>query len=268
MTSNFKASTLVFAVCTLALNILAVQPTLAGHLDQIKSNNTVRVCHWPSYYAISFQNSKNGKLEGIDIGLANELAKDLGVKLEFVKTSFATFIQDIKADKCDIAMFGVGITEARAKHLDYSAPYLRSDIYAIVPKTHATLKGWDDMDKEGHILVVQKGTYMEDAASAFKKASVLSVVKFQQREKEVRTGRADAFLTDYPYGKKILVTYDWAKLLEPSKPFWKTEYAYAINKGDPEWLAYINGFVKRIKADGRLKKHAEANGLLPIAVLD
>ena len=240
----------------------------ADILQRVQQNKEVRVCHWPAYYAISFQNSKSGKLEGIDIGLANELAQDLGVELKFVKTSFATFIKDIQADKCDIAMFGVGITEARAQHLDYSEPYLRSDIYAIVSKTHPTLKTWEDMDKDGHILVVQKGTYMEDAAVAFKNASILSVVKFQQREKEVRTGRADAFLTDFPYGKKILVTYDWAKLLEPSKPFWKTEYAYAVNKGNPEWLAYINGFVKRIKADGRLKKHAEANGLLPIAILD
>ncbi|MBT3238746.1 MAG: amino acid ABC transporter substrate-binding protein [Rhodospirillaceae bacterium] len=243
-------------------------PVVAGNLERIKAESTLRVCHWPAYYAISFHNSKNGKLEGIDIGLARELASDLGVKLQFVKTSFATFIKDIQADKCDIAMFGVGITESRAKHLDYSDPYLRSDIYAIVTKNHSTLKNWDDMDKDGHILVVQKGTFMEDAASAFKNASILSVVKFQQREKEVRSGRADAFLTDFPYGKKILVTYDWAKLLEPSAPFHKTEYAYAINKGDPEWLAYINGFVGRIKSDGRLKKHAQDNGLLPIAILD
>jgi len=261
-----KLITSTLAVAALLLTVSS--PALAGQLDRIRTDNVVRVCHWPAYYAISFYNSKSNKLEGIDIGLAQELAKDLGVELKFVKTSFATFIKDIQADKCDIAMFGVGITEARAKHLDYSAPYLRSDIYAVVTKTHPTLKTWDDMDREGHILVVQKGTYMEDAASAFKNASVLSVVKFQQREKEVRSGRADAFLTDYPYGTKILVTYEWAKLLEPSAPFHKTEYAYAIDKGDPEWLAYINGFVQRIKSDGRLKKHAEANGLLPIAILD
>ena len=253
---------------TITLLMAASTAASAGHLDRIKETNTLRVCHWPAYYAISYNNAKSGKLQGIDIGLARELAKDLGVELKFVKTSFAKFIKDVQADKCDIAMFGVGITKARAQHLDYSDPYLSSDIYAIVTKNHPTLKNWEDLDKEGHILVVQKGTYMEDAASAFKNASILSVVKFQQREKEVRTGRADAFLTDFPYGKKILLTYDWAKLLEPSKPFWKTEYAYAINKGDPEWLTYINNFIKRIKIDGRLKKHAEDNGLLPIAILD
>ena len=261
------SSFLVIVSSVLTFILMTAFPASAGHLDRIATEKVLRVCHWPAYYAISYNNPKSGELEGIDIGLAKELAGDLGVKLQFVKTSFATFIKDIKADKCDIAMFGVGITKSRAEHLDYSDPYLSSDIYAIVTKNHPTLKTWDDMDKDGHILVVQKGTYMEGAATAFKNASILSVVKFQQREKEVRSGRADAFLTDFPYGKKILVTYDWAKLLEPSQPFHKTQYAYAINKGDPEWLAYINGFVARIKADGRLKKYAESNGLLPIAIL-
>lgn len=257
---------LSFSLCIISL--ILSSSALAGHLEKIQSNKTVRVCHWPAYYGISFTNPKNGKLEGLDIGLAHELANDLDVQVQFVKTSFASFIEDINTDKCDIAMFGVGITAERRKHLAFSDPYLTSDIYAVATKTHPTLKSWTDMDKKGHILVVQKGTYMEGAATAFKNASILSVVEFQQREKEVRSGRADAFLTDFPYGRKILTTYDWAVLLKPNEPFYKIDYAYAIQQGDPEWLSYINNFVKQIKVDGRLKKHAKKNGLLPIAHLE
>ena len=251
-----------------AVTFLLSGSALAGHLEKIKADKIVRVCHWPAYYGISFVNSKSGKLEGIDIGLAYELANDLDVELQFVKTSFATFIDDIQAGKCDIAMFGVAVTKERLKHLSFSEPYLTSDIYAITTKTHPTVKSWSDMDKKGHILVVQKGTYMEGAAVVFKNASILSVVEFQQREKEVHSGRADAFLTDYPYGKKILSTYDWARLLEPTEPFYTMNYAYAVEQGDAEWLAYVNDFVKQIKMDGRLRKHAEENGLLAIARFD
>ncbi len=239
----------------------------SSQLETIKANSTLRVCHWPAYYGVSFVNPKSGNLEGIDIDLAHELSKELGVKLEFIKTSFAYFIQDLAEDKCDIAMFGVGITPERAKHVDFSAPYLSSDIYAISTKNSPTIQTWQDLNQKGHILVVQKGTFMEDAAVAFDKASILSVVEFQQREKEVRSGRADAFLTDFPYGKKIIKTYDWAHLIEPDSPFYRIDYAYAISKGDPAWLAYINGFVGKIKDDGRLQKYADKNGLLPIAHL-
>ena len=259
-------SRIFFAICIIACFCASVAQ--AGHLARVQASKVVRVCHWPAYYGISFMNNKSGQLEGIDIDLAQELAKDLDVELEFVETSFVIFIDDLKKDKCDIAMFGVGVTKQRAEQLDFSKPYLKSNIYAVTTKTHPTMKSWEDMDQQGHILVVQKGTYMEDAAAAFKHASILSVVEFQQREKEVISGRADAFLTDYPYGKKILTTYDWALLLEPNEPFYEMNYAYAINKGDAEWLIYINDFVSRMKIDGRLKKYAEKNGLLPIAYLE
>ena len=117
----------------------------AGHLYSIKTANLLRVCHWPAYYGISFVNTKSGQLEGIDIDLARELANDLEVNLEFVQTSFATFIEDIKEDKCDIAMFGVAITSQRAEHLDFSKPYLKSDIYAVTTKAHPTIKSWKDL---------------------------------------------------------------------------------------------------------------------------
>lgn len=52
------------------------------------------------------------------------------------------------------------------------------------------------------------------------------------------------------------------------EPFYKINHAYAVEQGDPEWLGYINDFVKKIKKDDRLKKHAEENALLPIAHLD
>lgn len=256
-----------YSLLIIAANLSLLRPASAGHLETIQQARILRVCHWPAYYGISFVNHKNGKLEGIDIDLAGELAKDLKVSLQFVNTSFASFIKDVQGDKCDIAMFGVGVTPTRQEQLAFTEPYLRSDIYAITTRIHPTIRRWNDMDQPDHILVVQKGTYMEEAAAAFKNASILSVANFQQREKEVQSGRADAFLTDYPYGKKILNTYDWAQLLEPEAPFYEIDYAYAVQKGDPAWLDYVNNFVKRIKDDGRLQKYAEKNGLLPIAYL-
>ena len=117
-----------FTTALLSISTFLISSAIAGHLKRITTDNTIRVCHWPAYYSISFENNKSGQLEGIDIDLAKELATDLKVELQFVKTSFATFIDDINTDKCDIAMFGVGVTEERLKHLSFSDPYLTSDI--------------------------------------------------------------------------------------------------------------------------------------------
>lgn len=235
--------------------------------QKIKRLGKLQVCIWPDYFSISYKNKKTGELEGIDIGLSQEFAKDLGVELEYVTTHFGVFIQDIQADRCDIAMFGVGITEDRAPHIDYSEPYLSSGMYGVASKSNPLLDSWESIDKEGVIVCVQKGTYMEGAMrSSLKNAELMTVIKNSQREIEVRSGRADVFIADYPYGQKMLQVYDWAKLLTPQETTNQILYAYAIKKGQAEWLERVNSFVQTIKTDGRLEQYAKKYNLLPIVL--
>lgn len=227
----------------------------------------LRVCHWPDYFAISFQNPKTNGLEGIDIDLARAFAEDLGAELVFVKTTFAGFMDDLEADLCDVAMFGVGVTAARDERVDFTAPYLRSDVYAIVDRAHPVIRSWADLDRDGARIVVMKGTFMEPTArDHFRFADVVTVTQFQEREAYVRSGRGDAFLTDYPYGQRMIRLSDWAKLLPPPAPIQPTDYAYAVREGASDWLAAADAFVDRIKRDGRLAEAAARHGLGEIAL--
>lgn len=130
-------------------------------LEKIITNNELRVCIWPQYYGISYIDSRTQKLTGIDIDLAHELAKDLNVKLKLVKSSFPTLIEDVTSNKCDIAMFAIGNTKARSEKMRFTTAHLQSDIYAITTKTNKKIKSWEDIDKNGVIVAVAKGTYHE-----------------------------------------------------------------------------------------------------------
>lgn len=240
---------------------------LAAAADPV--DGRLRVCHWPDYFAITFENPKTGRLEGLDVDLARAFADDLGAELIFVQTSFARFMDDLEADLCDIAMFGVGVTAARDERVDFTAPYLRSDIYAVIDRAHPVIRSWADLDRDGARIVVLQGTFMEPAAREhFLFASILSVDAFQKRETLVRSGRADAFLTDYPYGQRMVRLSDWAALLSPPAPIQPTAYAYAVRAGASAWLAAANAFVGRIKRDGRLAAAAERHGLGEIALAE
>jgi cyclohexadienyl dehydratase len=71
--------------------------------------------------------------------LSAELGRDLKVRsADYVDSSFPTLIDDLKADRCDVAMFAVGMLPQRMQHLKFSRPYLQSDIYGVT--TAAT--GW------------------------------------------------------------------------------------------------------------------------------
>ena len=228
-----------------------------SHLDQIQARKQLRVCIWPDYYGITLRNPKTQKLEGVDADMAIEFAKDLGVGLEFVDSSFARLISDLLSDRCDVAMFAVGITPARADKLRFAKPTMASDIYGITTRHNRRIKSWDDIDKPGSVVAVIKGTLHEPIMRERLKSATLSVLDTPMaREQEVSSGRADVFMTDYPYSRRMLETTDWARLVAPPSTFHMTHYAYAVAPGDDRWLSRIDQFVRDIKRDGRLMQAA------------
>jgi ABC-type amino acid transport substrate-binding protein len=240
-----------------------------SHLDRITISQVLRVCIWPEYYAISYKNAMTGKLEGIDIDIAGELAKELKAKLQFVETSFSAFIADLQADKCDIGMFGVGATLSRARAVEFSDPYIVTSIFGVAKKNHPVIKSWSDMDRDGITVAVTLGSYVEGFMKSYlKKAKVMAVQPPATREGEVAAGRADILMTDYPIAKKLESLHDWTKIISPNEPLAVTPYAYVVAPGDQAWLNYINLFVKTIKRDGRLLKYGKKNGLEPVINLN
>ena len=236
-----------------------------SRLDRVKTAKLVRVCIWPDYFSITYRNPKTQQLTGIDIDMAMELGKDLGVAVEFVDSSFSKLIDDVSQDRCDVAMFAIGITRERATKLRFTAPHLSSDIYAITTQTNRRIKGWDDIDRPGAVVAVAKGTLHEGVLRDKLKAAQLLVLDTPfAREQEVQSGRADVFMTDYPFSRRMLAQNDWARLVAPPSTFHLTHYAWAMLPGDDAFHARVEQALAAMKADGRLRANAQRHGLAAI----
>ncbi len=245
------------------------QPSGSAVLTRIEATKTLKVCIWPDYFGISYRNPRTGDLQGIDIDLSQALARDLKAKVDYVLTDFSRVLNDVEQGRCDIAMMAMGVTPERAQRIRFSEPYLRSDVYAIATRANPSIKSWADIDRPGRVVVVQKGTYMEPLMQRTLRAATLRVVdRPSEREREVESGQADVFITDYPYSKRMLKNTDWARVIAPTSSVQTTDYAYAVAKGDPLWLDRVNLFVRQIKIDGRLLKAAQPHELDPIVVKD
>lgn len=86
---------------------------------------------------------------------------------------------------------------------------------------------------------MQKGTYMESLMRrTLAHARLIVTERPGEREREVSSGRADAFITDYPYSR-MLASTDWARRIEPTQTVQLTDYAYAVAQGDAPWLARV-----------------------------
>jgi cyclohexadienyl dehydratase len=252
------------ALTATASNLPAATQQTQSRLFEITKSHVLKVCQFPLYYSISYRNPGTGQIEGIDADLAQELAKELDARLEVVESSFGTFIADLQANKCDIGMFGLGATLKRAQAVEFSKPYLVTNIYAVVRKD-SPIKTWEDIDKKGVKVAVSLGSYIEPFMKDYlKNADVISIAPPNTREAELVAGRVDVDMTDYPTAIKVTNDFDWAAYVTPKERLAVTPYAYAVAPGDQIWLNYINLFVDTIKMDGRLMKYAKKNKLDPI----
>lgn len=244
-----------------------VTPGLAGAdlLQRVTDSGNLRVCIWPDYYGVTFRNPRTQALSGLDIDNAHDLAQALGVGVTFVNSTFPSLIGDLTSGRCDIAMFGIAATPARKAQLHFTAPYLQSDIYAITTRANRRITHWGDIDRPDVVVAVAKGTVQESVMRERLKAATLRVVDTPHaREQEVRSGRADVFMTDYPYSRRMLDSNDWARLISPPAAFQVTPYSWAMKLGEARFHARVEEILTEMKLSGKLRANARRHALEPI----
>ena len=116
--------------------------------------------------------------------------------------------------------------------------------------------------------MVAAGTLMEPLMRrTLQRAELLVVRPPSTRDAEVQAGRANLFVSDFPYTRRMLLRHDWVRIIEPPGRFGETAYAHAVPKGQPAWLAEVDAPVAA-KADGSLAGAAARHGPTPILVRD
>jgi ABC-type amino acid transport substrate-binding protein len=269
MTKGIASTMLRAALLLLTLFALPQAAAASDTLQRIEDSKVVRVCIWPDYFGISYRDPKTRQLSGIDVDMARALGDELGARVDFVDSSFARLIDDVSSERCDIAMFAIGITPARQAHLRFTRPHLASDIYAITSHGNRRIKTWRDIDQPGRLVAVARGTLHETVMHDKLQAATLKVLDTPHaREQEVESGRADVFMTDFPFSQRMLKTTDWARLIKPEATYHITPYAYALRPGDDRWHAAVERFVAGAKRRGLLQAAAARHGLTPIVVTD
>lgn len=247
-----KLSLLLALIIVLGFSISA---NATSTIDSILKRNELR-CGIDSGYIPFEMTDKTGKFIGFEIDLARELAKSMGVKFVPVNMAFDGIIPALKTDKIDIITAGMTVTQERNLQVNFADPIITVGQTVIVNNKYAgKVKTWRDLNAPEFTLVAKLGTTGEQAAKRyFPKAKYKSFDTETDAAMAVVNGQADAMVYDLPFNAIFMADHGKAKLFFLDKPFTYEPIAWGISKGDPDFLNYINNFMRQIKNDGRYEK--------------
>lgn len=244
-----RLATLLAAV--LALGAAVPAAVTASTLDDILKRGTLRVGLEPMYIPFEM-NSKKGDIMGFDVDLAKAMAKAMGVKLELVSTAWDGIIPALLTKKFDIIMSGMTVTQERNLKVNFANSYITVGQTILIRKELAdTVKSYRDLNDPKFKVTSKLGTTGEQAVKRMiSKATYISYETEQEGVMEVVNGKADAFVYDSPYCAHANAERGEGKLVFLDQPFTFEPLAWAVRRGDPDFLNWLNNFLHQVRNDG------------------
>jgi len=220
-------------------------------VEKIQKRGEIRV-GFESGYVPFEMTDKRGNFIGFDMDFGRRLAKEMGVKFIPVNTAWDGIIPALMTDKFDIIMGGMTITQQRNLKVSFANPYIVVGQSILLNNKHeGTVKSFKDLNDPKYILTSRMGTTGEQAIKKdIPKATYKGFESEAEAGLEVINGKADALVYDLPFCGFLYGSQGKGKTVFLSEPFTYEPLAWAINKGDPDFLNFLNNFLQQSKGDG------------------
>ncbi len=208
----------------------------------------------------------DGTYWGFGIDVANEIARRLGVDIEFKKTSWPTLTADVLTEPqiFDLAIGGITITDTRRETMLMSDGYLANGKTILCRASEADrYKSLADIDKPEVTVMVNPGGLNEKFAN--ENLTHANIVVYQKNEEIptlVAEGAADVMITEITEAPYYVQTD--TRLAAPllNAPFTHGEIGVLMQKGQEDLLQMVNSVIFQMKSDGSLRKLHEKYGLV------
>ncbi len=255
----FALLTLVFigsfcAASAMALTAEDIVKTSA--LEEILKRGKLLVGLEAGYQPFEMQDSK-GNIVGFDVDMAYEMGKAIfgkggEKKVVLVNTAWEGIIPALMTHKFDIIMSGMTLLQSRNLKVNFCDPYYYiGQCLLIQKKDKDKYKSYKDLNKKGVVITSKLGTTGSFTAERLMPKATYRFFKMEaEAALQVANGVADAFVYDEPQ-----VRVNAAKYKDTTvglfEPLTYEPLAWAIRKGDPDFLNFLNNFLRQTRGDGR-----------------
>ena len=198
----------------------------------------------------------DGGFEGIDVEVADAIAKKLGLELVVDDMGFTEALLAVQNGQSDIAMAAITVKPDRQEVMDFTDSYA-TGIQVVIVKEDSPIQSIDDL-ANAEMIGTQKGTtgyeycaaapeddgYGEDHVTAYD-TGALAVMALVN-------GQVDAVVIDNEPAKAYVAENPGLKILDTE--FSNEDYAIGLAKGNTALLDAVNAAMAELKADGTFQK--------------
>lgn len=193
---------------------------------------------------------ENGKIVGVDIDIAKEIASSLGKELVIKDVAFDSIINEVKTGKADFGAAGISYTSDRAKNVDFSIEYTVSKQVVVVGNnSNISLNNLD-----GYKIAVQLGSVGDTyVTNNFKNSEIVRQKKYLAAIEDLKASKVDAVVMDELPAKEMVKNNQGIKILDGTLT--EESYGMVVQKGNTELLNSINTVLEKLKNEGKINEY-------------
>ena len=230
--------------------VMAGAASAQSALNEILDSGVMKVGTTGDWNPMTLRDPATNSYKGFDIDVMNELAKDLGVEVEYVPTDWKTLVNGVVAGKYHLTG-SASISPPRMKVAGFSESYIAVEIYPFTTEDKAgQFSGYDSINKPDVKVATTLGTTFEKLVREWFPDADIKVVEAPARGyQEVLAGRADVFITSNIEGSTLEAKFPVVKVAntEARSP---SPIAMILPQNDQVWINYVNNWVKVKQAKG------------------
>ena len=220
-------------------------------LRDVLEGGVLRVGYNADNLPFTFFNDQ-GELVGYDIALCHRLARELGVRLEFIPWTYKTLIGQLKRGEIHLAVGGILITPGRLRKALFTEPYMNVTLGLLVPDYRRNeFSTWEAVDNAGLRLGVPGKTLAAGAAKFMPAAEIVKLQSYEEFFSGKRTG-LDGVVISAEAGAAWTTIHPEYSVVVP-EPHIATPVAFALAPGELEWRIFLDTWLTLQRSRGFLK---------------
>jgi polar amino acid transport system substrate-binding protein len=236
-------------VLATAVAALMAQPAAAQDtLEKIKKAGVMVVGTSAAYAPFEYREA--GKLVGFDVDMGEEIARRMGVKIQWVEIDFKGIVAGLRSKRVDLLITALTKTPERAEQIEFSTPYYNAGVGAA-RKAGAAINKPGDLD--GKVVGVQIGSsgerYVRGQLKGVKEVKSYDTILLALKDLEI--GRVDAVVNPLP---SIKYNMKGLKGLETTGIWSDSDVGINTRKEDTALMAELNKQLADLKKEGFLDK--------------